>query len=194
MSLAHWLNFFKKYRDIQLFHFQHLKVLTEMESHTLRVALKRLNEKGFFQRVCRGFYANPLNPPGLEDVSGIIYAPSYISLESALSRRGILSQIPQILTCITTKLPRKFSTGFGAIEYHQLKKEYFWGFIQEGKHFIAEPEKALLDYLYFKRKKDQLQACSELDLNALNFRKLKSFAQKMRILLPFSPTHKYSLR
>lgn len=185
MNLKDWFNFFKKYRDTQLFHLQHLKVLTKMESHTLRVALKRLNDKGFIQRICRGFYANPLNPPGLEDVSGIIYAPSYISLESALSRWGLLSQIPQTLTCVTTKLPRKFSTTFGDIGYHQLKKEYFWGFIQEGKHFIAEPEKALLDYLYFKRKDDRRRLCSELELKDLNFKKLKSLALRMK--MPFHP-------
>ena len=99
-----------------------------MNGHTLRMALKRLNDKKLIKRICRGYYINPFSTVMLEEVSAYIYEPSYISLESALSRYGVLSQIPQVLTCVTTKLPRLFNTSMGAIKYRQVKKIYFFRF------------------------------------------------------------------
>ena len=184
MTLKDWLVFFKKHKDIKIFYWHHLKLFTGMKPPTLRMSLKRLNEKKVIQRICRSYYANPFNLPSLEEISSIIYPPSYISLESALSRWGVLSQIPQILTCVTTKLPQKFTTPFGDIEYHQVKKGYFWGFIQEGNYFMAEPEKALLDYIYLKKEKNLKKTFSELDLKSFNLSKLKSFAKRLKIVLP----------
>lgn len=181
MTIKEWLDLFKKHKDIKVFYLQHLRLLTSMKPHTLNVSLKRLNEKKVIQRICRGYYANPFNPPRLEEISNLIYSPSYISLESALSRWGILSQIPQTLTCVTTKLPRRFSTSFGMIEYHQIKKKYFWGFVEEGNYFIAVPEKALLDYLYLKKERDISKVPFELDIEGLNQNKLKSFSKKMEL-------------
>lgn len=183
MTIKDWLDLFKKHKDIKIFYLNHLRLFTGMKQHTLNVCLKRLNEKKVIQRICRGYYANPFNLPTLEEISSIIYSPSYISLESALSRWGMLSQIPQILTCVTTKLPRKFNTVFGVIEYHQIKKEYFWGFVQEGSYFIATSEKTLLDYIYIRKEKDIKKVFSGLDLKDLNLNKLKSFAKRMNIAL-----------
>ena len=179
MKTADWLNFFNKHSDTKIFHINHLKLLTNIDTHSLRVALARLNKKNIVKRICRGFYANPFNPPTLEEISSQIYPPSYISLESALYSWGILSQIPQVLTCVTTQLPRTFNTSFGIIEYHQIKKDYFWGFINKQGYFIAEPEKALLDYLYLYKKMVDKSILSELNLNDINRRKLKSYVEKM---------------
>jgi len=88
-----------------------------MDNHSLTVNLSRLNNKKIVKRICRGFYANPFNTPTLEEISNQIYQPSYISLESALYSWGILSQIPYVLTCVTTHLPRTFNTSFGSIEF-----------------------------------------------------------------------------
>lgn len=184
MTLKDWLIFFKKHRELKIFHLQHLRLLTKMNAHTLAVALKRLNEKKIILRLCRGYYANPFNLPTLEEISNVIYLPSYISLESALAHWGVLSQLPQSLTCITTKLPRKFNTPFGGIEYHQIKKEYFRNFVQENGYFMAEPEKALIDYLYLRKEKDLKKAISGLDLSILNLYKLRSLAQRMKIKFP----------
>lgn len=186
MAVKDWLDFFKQHKETKIFYLQHLRLLTKMRRRTLLVALKRLNEKKIIRHICRSYYANPFNLPSLEEIASVIYLPSYISLESALARWGVLSQIPQVLTCVTTKLPRQFNTAFGSIEYHQLKKKYFWGFIQEADYFIAEPEKALLDYLYLKRKKDLKKAFFELDLTHLNLKKLELFTRRMKIILPKS--------
>ena len=91
MKTKEWLSFFRKYSNIKVFHINHLRLLTGMNSHSLRVNLSRLNDKKVIKRICRGYYANPFNMPILEEISSQIYQPSYISLESALYSWGILS-------------------------------------------------------------------------------------------------------
>ena len=181
MKIENWLDFFKNNKECKIFHFNHLKLITAMNSHALRVALKRLNDKKLIKRICRGYYINPFSTVGLEEVSAYIYKPSYISLESAFSRYGILSQIPQVLTCVTTKLPRLFNTSLGAIEYRQVKKDYFFGFVKEGNYFLAEPEKAILDFLYLEKDKKAKIRFLELNLKGLNVKKLNNYAKKMKL-------------
>src|SRR3989338_11146761 len=121
MTVNEWMNFFKDHRDMKIFHINHLKLFVPLNDHSLRVALSRLSRKHVLVRICRGFYANPFSPPSVEEISSRIYQPSYISLESALSFYGVLSQIPQVLTCVTTQIPHNFYTSLGTIEYHQMK-------------------------------------------------------------------------
>ena len=181
MKTQDWLNLFKEYSSTKIFYINHLKLLANMNEHSLRIALARLNNKKLIKRICRGIYANPFNTPTLEEISAQICQPSYISLESALSSWGILSQFPQVLTCVTTQLPRVFNTTFGDIEYHQLKNDYFWGFIEKQGYFIAEREKAVLDYFYLYKNKHSKSDFSELNFDSINRKKLKSCAKKMGI-------------
>jgi len=178
MRTEAWLNLFREYSDTKIFYFEHFKLLTGMNNHTLRVNLSRIVRKKIIKRILRGYYSNPFNPPTLEEISSQIYQPSYISLESALSYTGILSQIPQILTCVTTRLPRIFKTSFGTIIYHQIKKELFWGFEKKDGYFLGEKEKALLDWLYWHKKShNSLPPLDELDFSEINKRKLMKYSQ-----------------
>lgn len=185
MKIQDWLDFFRRYQGQKIFHFQHFSMLTGLKGPSLRVALKRLTDRKIIQRILRSYYANPFNPPTVEEVSAVIYPPSYISLESALCRHGVLSQLPYTLTCVTTRLPRKFKTPYGPLEYRQVKKKYFFGFARRDSWFLAEPEKAVADFLYLNRdlnKKDVLKGMfSEFKLRRLNSKKLQSYAQKMGI-------------
>ncbi|MBE0477791.1 hypothetical protein IBX65_01545 [Candidatus Aerophobetes bacterium] len=181
MKTEQWLSLFKEHNDINIFHINHLRLLTGMRSHSLRVNLSRLNAKKVIKRICREFYANPFNTPTLEEISNQIYQPSYISLESALYFWGILNQVPYVLTCVSTQPPRKFNTSFGTIEYRQIKKGFFWGFVDKGGYFIAEPEKALLDYLYLNKGRHIQLDLSEINLNEVNSAKIKFYAEKMGI-------------
>lgn len=184
MRLRDWLDFFKLHKGKKIFHFNHLALLTGMKRHTLHMSLKRLVERKAIQRICRAFYANPLNPPTLEEISAEIYKPSYVSLESALYRHGILSQIPYTLTCVTTRLPRRFKTSFGMIEYRQVKRQYFFGFVRKNYYFVSEPEKALVDFLYLNRRKKIEGFVSELNLISLNDRKFKACARRLGVEVP----------
>ena len=178
MKTTDWLNFLKENKEIKIFHIKHFYLLTKIPIHSLKVELMRLVKKGILKRICKGYYANPFNLPSIEEIASQIYYPSYISLESALSYWGILSQIPMVLTMVTIKLPFKIKTSFGIIEYRQIKKEYFWGFIIKNNFFIAEKEKALADYIYFNR---NLCNFSELHLEDIKKKKFKIYIKKMKI-------------
>jgi len=80
----------------------------------------------------------------------VIRRPSYLSMEYALSRHGILSQNVFTLTLVTPKLPYTYRTGDSIFEYHQIKRSLFSGYVQEGSVLVAEPEKAMLDLVYIR--------------------------------------------
>lgn len=184
MKVGDWLDLFRRYREQTIFHFNHLRAITEMNPHALSVTLRRLTQRKILQRICRGYYANPFHLPTLEEISAEIYKPSYISLESALSRHGILSQIPQVLTCVTPRLPRRWNTSFGLIQYRQVKREYFFGFLKEAGHLLAEPEKAVADFLYLNRGEEIRGMMSGFKLHRLSLNRLKSYAKRMNVKLP----------
>lgn len=88
-----------------------------------------------------------------EEISNQLYAPSYVSLEKALSIYGFIPEMVYAITAITPKITRRFSNKLGHFIFRHIKPSLFFGYRQtKGKSFpylIAEPEKALLDYIYF---------------------------------------------
>ncbi|NTW29922.1 MAG: hypothetical protein HGA33_01425 [Candidatus Moranbacteria bacterium] len=88
-----------------------------------------------------------------EEISFLLYQPSYLSLEYALCHYGIIPEMVFTKTAVTTKTTRKFSNGFGTFSYRHIQPKLFFGYVTKetvsGKYLLAEPEKALLDYLYF---------------------------------------------
>lgn len=94
-----------------------------------------------------------------EVLSGLIYGPSYVSLEYALSFYGLTPERVHILTAITPQRNKLFKTPLGTFEYRYLNLEaYPWGITWKkdknfGSFFIANPEKALLDYFATRVKK-----------------------------------------
>ena len=178
-----WLELFRKYPKAKILHLQHLKLLTGMKPRTLQVALRRLTQRKVIRRICRGYYANPFTPPTLEEISAQIYKPSYISLEFALYRHGVLSQAPHVLTCVTPRLPRTFRTALGTILYRQIKREFFFGFVREGEYFLAEPEKAFVDYLYLRRGREIPGTHSEWNDEELQPQRLRSYAKRLGVKL-----------
>jgi hypothetical protein len=120
---------------------------------------KRLTEwhqKGYVQPFCRGYY---IWPGVLKDEKDLwaaacrVYAPAYISLQSALGFYGIIPEGVFSVTAITTKKTRSFQWGpthffYQAIQPHLLMG-YFHYRAPGGLPFgMAYPEKALLDLLY----------------------------------------------
>lgn len=88
--------------------------------------------------------------PTFEEISMVIRNPCYLSMEYALSRHNVLSQRVYTFTLVTTKLPYSFKTGECMFEYHQVKKNLFWGYTTDNDIKTAEPEKALLDLIYVR--------------------------------------------
>ena len=119
--------------------------------------LNRWQQLGEIENLRRGHYRftnQTLNDYLLFAIANKIYSPSYVSLESAL---GIYNLIPEGVFMTTSVGPRKtarFETPVGYFAYRQLNPKLFWGWqkvrFQKQQIRLARPEKAILDYLYFK--------------------------------------------
>jgi len=130
-----------------------------------------------FIQTLRGFNKPEFQGLELERTANELYYPSYLSFESALSRYGILSQIPYTLTFATNRRSKKILLRDREVEYRQLKKEYFFGYKLEKGLYIAEPEKAVLDQLYMISKGKALSDISEWSLIGLKKGKLFQYSK-----------------
>lgn len=112
----------------------------------------------------------------IKELSSLIVEPSYLSLESALWMAGLIPEVVFGTTCITTKSPIDYRTYLGSITYRHLSTELFFGYQSvEGQnisYYLAEPEKALLDYLYLTPSIDNRDAVVELRVDSENFNNL----------------------
>ena len=117
-------------------------------------AIRRMVVKGTLVPVRHGLYETDPNVPGY-CLSTLIYGPSYLSFEYALSYYGL---IPEGTTRYTSASFRKhkkkeYITPFGIFSYQDIPESaYPWeirSFSENGYPLvIAAPEKALCDKLY----------------------------------------------
>lgn len=157
MKVNEWMEFFREHTNKKIFSLNDLKVLTGENTSTISVQLSRLSRSGLVNNPVKGWYTNPFNSPSSEELSMVLRAPSYLSMEYALSRHGILSQDVHTLTLITTKLPHTYTSEENIFEYHQISRSLFWGYGNEGNVQIAEPEKALLDLIYIRYSRNRVK-------------------------------------
>src|SRR5258708_1164914 len=120
---------------------------------TVSKALSRCAKRGLVERVTHKIYVNKLVPDFVShDLVNVLRPNSYISLESALRFWGISTQTTALLTCVTTGKPRDFNWKAFAISYRSIAPRLYSGFVERHtryeKYLIAEPEKALLDWVY----------------------------------------------
>lgn len=156
-----------------------LQRLTGLAATAVRKAVWRLEKKGYVTRVGRGLYVNRFGRPTLEALAMILGAPCYISFESALERYGILSQVPLVLTCASTSRSGRQRTPLGEIVFHRLRSALFCGYRTENGILWAEPEKALLDWIYIHRKRHGgTPDLDELDWSLLNIERLQALARR----------------
>lgn len=94
-------------------------------------------------------------------------APSYLSLQTALFHHGMIEQIPSTIHVVSTAKTRLTKTVKGNFAIHQVTPAFFTGFqpFEGGPAQIATPEKALVDFFYFRPAKSRLfRALPELEL------------------------------
>lgn len=86
----------------------------------------------------------------VEVLANLIYGPSYVSFESALSYHGWIPEAVRSCSCVTSIRPRTFETIHGLFSYTQIKQSPLLAGVQNvdsgrGNFFIATPLKALAD-------------------------------------------------
>lgn len=123
--------------------------------------INELLKSGVIKRVKKGLYVfGPEyneNPVCKEVLANLIYGPSCISLEYALSYHGLIPERVETLTSVTPKRDKEFNTPLGLFTYRYLAVDkYSHGIEQiwiDDQHpvLMASPEKALLDYVSLKK-------------------------------------------
>jgi len=114
--------------------------------------LRRLEDAGLVRRLRRGLWA--LDPK----VAPFVVAPyltgplpAYVSFFSALSRHGMIEQIPRQISVASLDRARRITTSIGTYEIHHLAPELFAGYEgSEETGYLAIPEKALFDSVYVR--------------------------------------------
>jgi predicted transcriptional regulator of viral defense system len=110
------------------------------------------------------FAGKPVDDLALKEIASQIYQPSYIGLQSALTYYRFIPEAVFQITNITTRRNKTIRTPVGVFHYRAVKPGLFFGYnavdMENGSFFISDPEKTLLDYLYFlphADKKDSLE-------------------------------------
>lgn len=145
-----------------------------------RFLLTRAVKRGDVLKLRRSVYALTSSPPGDMQVANALYVPSYVSFNYALSHYHL---IPESVYAITSATPRS-STSFHALgkrfTYHHLRPDAFTGYraerVNDQTVWIAEPEKAVVDVLYFAVL-GKLGRPDRLDTSGLSERKMRAFAK-----------------
>lgn len=111
-----------------------------------------------------------------EFVAGILYEPSYLSLDYVLYEHNLLTEIPGNFTSITKNKTARFFNRFGNFFYHKIKDNLFNGFtiVKKGDFAIykATKSKALFDFLYLRKNHIvEKKSFEELRLNLDNLSK-----------------------
>jgi len=136
----------------------------------LRLDKSRNSRYGIIKRAIKEGYIIPIKKDlflikntnnttlDLFQIAPIIYGPSYISFESALSYHGWIPEAVRTTTCATVKRSRKFETPLGIYSYEHIPVKTFQFGIEQhvSLHgvvsFISSPIKALADLIYTRKR------------------------------------------
>ena len=105
------------------------KLFSDDNHHAFRAGLNRLVNNGILQRAVRNVYVFAYSRNISGDTVELIAISlrrghyNYVSLESALSLYGVISQVPiDRLTVVTTGREGEFNTPYGVIEFTHTKR------------------------------------------------------------------------
>lgn len=138
-----------KLHNLEVFTTQEFINIFGISRSIASVKLTRYKQAGYLISPRRSVYYLAGEVEDKYKIANKVYAPSYISLDSALSKYDLIPETVYTITSVTTKATREFSDDQTVYRYYRIKKEAFTGYYKEGDALIAYPEKAVVDYLYF---------------------------------------------
>lgn len=154
------------------------RVYSKVSAHNRIHLLTRL---GWFRHLKRGLYliidslaARSQNDVSLLHIANVLDKNSYVSLAYALSDYQLFDQYSTTVMSVTTHSSKKYLFDGYIFRYSQVKPNLYFGFIEKtinGKKVrLAEPEKALIDYLYLDK---------SFSSASLVFEKLRDYHQEL---------------
>lgn len=154
-----------------------LQDILKIIPHFYRIQLDRWEKKGYVKKIKKGFYCfatKPVDRNFLFYVANKIYSPSYVSLEIALKFYSLIPEEIFQITSVSTKKTVNFKTDIGNFSYRHIKPSLYWGYqlvdFGEQKILLADPEKAVLDYLYLHPNLKSVADFSEMRINPDEFK------------------------
>lgn len=159
---------------------QDLLNLMDGSEIALRFLLTRAVKRGDALKLRRSLYALASHPPSELEVANCLYRPSYVSFTFALSYYHIIPETVYAITCATPRTSATFVALEKQFVYRRIKRAAFTGYRPERVNnkvvMMAEPEKALVDTLYFVALKKQ-GLPERVDLARLSKQKISVFAK-----------------
>ncbi|MBI2030038.1 hypothetical protein HYT05_00270 [Candidatus Kaiserbacteria bacterium] len=147
-----YLDFKEKLKEFDIFS---LSDIRKIDPAFAGARLTEWQSKGYIRKLRRGFYTFADRVPdesALFLIANRLYAPSYISLESALSHYGLIPEGVYAVTSVTSKKTARFATPLAEFSYRTVRPSLMFGYAMcegsRGQYKIADMEKAVLDYLY----------------------------------------------
>ena len=155
-----------------------------------RDRIGRLLADGNLIRVRKGLYVfgerYRRGPLSREHLANLIYGPSYVSLDYALSHYGLIPERVENVTSVTTGENRRFSTPLGTFTYRPLPPRRYapgirWAGAGDTHYLMASPEKALVDKVWTDKR---FSPASLTDFDAYLFEDLRVDEQRLSSLDP----------
>lgn len=163
---------------------QNLELILGSNRRTLDYRISKLIADGTLEKIKPGFYLNrslfsqsTQKEAFLEYVGGIAKYPSYVSLEYALAKYGLIPESIYTVTYITTKKTGEYTSGNFSFRYRNIKPELFKDYEERdfcnGKYLFAKKSKALFDFIYLtslrtKNDFEELLFNSRINWNSLS--------------------------
>ena len=155
--------------------------ITGKTRHYVDLLLYRMTKKGLIIRIERDKYALKI---ALYIIASNVIQPSYISSLFAFSYYGLTTQLPARIDVICTKQHKALDIQGFKIRFIKTDKARVFAFLKDSNNaFVAEPEKAVIDSLYFNI--ISFGSISEavsigFKKNMLNVNKLNDYALRMK--------------
>lgn len=169
-----------KSMGLPLFTPREFRDIFDVPEKTARIFVTRNVKSGLFVKLRNNYYILKDSHIDPYFIANKLYQPSYLSLETALAHYSIIPEVVYTLTSVTTKPTREFVTPIWAFSYQRIKRQVFTGYQamdwQGTTVWFAEPEKALVDYLYFVDLK-QVSLNDRLELRKLDKNKVLHYAK-----------------
>src|SRR5687768_16005276 len=152
--------------DVPAFTTADARALFDESTVAASKTLARLQHAGVLFSIARGMWTlrADVDPFLLAEV---LTSPSssYVSLQTALYRRGLIEQIPAVIYVVSLSRTETIKTSVGTFSVHRVAPEMFGGFeVLENGAKLATAEKALVDLFYMGRARSRLfAALPELD-------------------------------
>jgi len=145
-------------------------------------------KKGYLLQLKKGVYVFSDNYRKISlsqrFIANYLVLPSYLSLEYALGFYDLIPEKVTVYSSVTTKKTQTFTNTLGKFEYCSLKESLFFGYAKTASEnqdfFIALPEKAILDFFYFRTEVKgafgEFEAFRFQNLENLNLKRFHEFS------------------